>query len=244
MRLRFKSILNPERVGYEFTGDSMTFWESAYRNGGTLSGAFGCYETYGDGEVQHSQLRSCGVSEFTDFCVSLTQHLSEHLNELVTDWSSHAFGFCQAPKETALFLSTVVFKESKPQWFNISERKLTTNRNKQFDKRWQAVPSWADGTIASAYSLWGLERNSTNYLFELYSRQYFFADVLYGVVPEGYEQWERITKWHQDIPGDHRQAFIALKGMVHGLEQISYAVRASKSAVYNSRPKTESEIAA
>ena len=237
MNIRFPSLLAPDKTGYEFTGDSMTFWEAAYRNGGVLHGAFGQYDTYGDGNTQHSALFPCGASQFTDFCISLVDHILKHPEAMEGFGASgHTFAFDRLSVNKIKFLAGIIFKESKAQWFNLADEKVTTSKSKEYDKRWFRVPDWADATIASAYNLYFLTlEHRSNYLWELYVLQSLFHDTLYGQVAEG--EWDKVVAWQKTISGDHRQAFLALRALVKGCSKTNYAGRACKSALYNSQPK-------
>ena len=240
MNIRFPSLISPNKTGYEFTGDSMTFWDAAYRNGGVLHGAFGQYDTYGDGSTQHSSLYPCGVGQFTDFCISLTDTVLKNPDQFAGLGAiAYTFGLDRISPDKIKFLAGIFVKEDKPQWFNFGDAKVTTSRSKEHDKRWHKVPADANATIASAYDLYFLTvEHRTNYLWELYVLQTFFWETLYGQVPEG-DRWEKITEWQKQIPGNHRQAFMALRAVIQASQKIDYAGRAIQSALYNSKPKEE-----
>ena len=250
MSMRFKSVLHPDKWGYEYTGDSMTFWDTSYRHGGVMHGALGYYETLGDGTTQHSMLRACGVHQFTDCLISLVQHITENIVDVLAAESLN----CHLAYEPSLsrcdpeFLASIKYREDKKQWFNKSERKVTTSKSKQYDKRWIEVPTWADGTIASAVTLFGWDGECSykscreRELLPLYLLHDHFDRALYGKVDQGYTEWNKMVEYRKTIPGDHHSAVQAFQSAMKGVESIRYAGRALSCAIHNSRINEESVV--
>lgn len=237
--IRFNSVLNPNAIGYEYTADSMTFFDAAYRTAGCLGGAFGYFDTYGDGNCQHTPLMAARLTHFTDFCISLAQHIIANPAD-GEGVASYHFGFSQMGTDTVKFLASLVYKQEKRQWFNWQDLKLSASDSKEHDKRWTRVPAYADGTIASAFRLaYDIRGNRTTFMFERYALETLFWDTLYSQVSTGHDEWEKITSWRTELAGDHCQAFKALRLTVEGMEGLSYAKRLSESARYNSTPAAE-----
>lgn len=234
--IKFKSVLNPEKWGYEWTGDSMTFWDTSYRHGGVLHCSAGYYETYGDGTTQHTPLQACRQEQFTDFCVSFVRHLLD--NPAQQDGvKGYLFHLSEVPVETIRFLATVRYKEDKRQWYTINERKVSGAEAKAHDKRWFEVPKDADGTIASAFDLYCLASNrAPRELLPMYAMHDHFWDTLYNVVSSG-DRWDKITEYRERLSGDHRAAFTALKSILAGLDSMDTARRMISCAEHNSANK-------
>lgn len=240
--IRFNSILNPATIGYEYTADSMTFFDTAYRHAGCLGGAFGYYETYGDNGVQHTPLMAAQVRHFTDYCLSLATHILDHAGDCQGVAAYH-FGIDRMGEATIKFLATLVYRSDKRQWFNWTDLKVSSAAAKEHDKRWKRVPEYADGSIASAFQLaFDIRSGGVQFLLERYAMENAFWDTLYSAVAIG-DGWEKITSWRTEIVGDHQQAFKALRLAVGAVESLDYAKRLTISAKYNSTPK-EAAVAA
>jgi hypothetical protein len=240
--IRFKSVLNPDKWGFEYTNDNMSMWEQVYRTAGAMGNCFGYFETYGDNTTQHTPTMPCRLEHFTDFCLSLVKHmLANPQDELTT----YTFGLEPTNAETIRFLAGIRFREDKRQWFTLDGNKISTSDTKRYDKRWFGVPTDANGTIGSALTLFHLAMGDRNrHWFELYAEQDLFHSTLYGTHGHG-EEWDKRTSYRKDIPGDHHSAFQAVDFLVRGSALVQFAGRAAECAEGNSRRQAEAaQIAA
>jgi len=230
--IRFKSVLNPDKWGFEFTGDSMTFWDSSYHHGGVVHCSLGYYETLGDGTTQHTPLRPCRNEQFTDVLLSFVRHVIENPKEEI---EGIGFLFDEVPEKTIRFLSGISFSDEKYKWFNVQECKISTHTSKDHDKRWFKVPSWADGTIASAVGLYGMVKNDwQREILNRYRIHQLFSETLYGVVNQGHEEWEKITSYQTELPGDHNGAIRAFLELLKSRQSLQWAIRSADCAQHNS----------
>jgi hypothetical protein len=230
-QIRFKSVLNPDKYGYVWTNDSMSYWEQAYRARMPLAGDAGWFETLGDGFTQHTPDTVVCAPLFTDYCVSLAQYLLDNPAEEIRLSELEDKGEGAAMR--ARFLATIQYRDDKRQYFHLTENKVTTSQSKAYDKRWLLVPTYANATKASAMSLLFEERKSSLHLLELYAWHSFYWDTLYACADNG--DWhERTVKYQEEISSDHAAAFKALQGCIQAREKLWLARRNLSCAIHNS----------
>lgn len=236
--IRFPSVLNPDKVGYEWTNDSMTFWDTAYHNAGVLHCSAGFYETLGDGNCQHAPLMACRTNQLTDFCLSLTRFL---LANPTTEFYIGSGTFEPLPAEGVMFLTGINYRDDKRQWFNLSDRKVSSAESRQHDKRWFQVPTWADGTVASAVGLFNLSLGENHREMEslkVFALHEYFLSTVAGQIWQG-KDWERMTAYQTQIPGDFAAAFRALAYVVKARDMMDTARRTADCCEHNSRRTQE-----
>jgi hypothetical protein len=141
------------------------------------------YQTYNDGLTQHSGEWPITREFMADYMASFAAALLEHPDEDV--WSSFAYEFMYVPKaEDIAFCASVRFKAQKPgtsykpQYYSLKERKLSNAPAKEFDKRYERVEDWHDGSPEAVYRMLGgrdneninrdLQRFSTAYAMRLW----------------------------------------------------------------------------
>jgi hypothetical protein len=158
---RFKSRTRPNIV-YTFTSDSMAHWDRAYRMNGVISRHFAEYDTYGDGDTQHTPESVCHKMNLEDLLASLAFDLTENADHIEMFAESHCWPtryrtYSERDIRFALSVKYPKQKEdayiTKRAYYSVKEGKTSTSESKQYDKRWQVVPEWADGSIESAYQL-------------------------------------------------------------------------------------------
>lgn len=152
MRFTFLSLANEnhrwaidtenESGGYDWT-----------RSGTVISRYVSQFDTIGDGEVQHSP-DVCPGNDFLtslDFVLSLTPHLAGMDNEVFE--RVYRIFYCQFPDAELLdFIRKIKPKEDKyHDYINLRDRKRSTSKSKQYDKRWSKVDDWYDGTIDAVF---------------------------------------------------------------------------------------------
>lgn len=230
--IRFKSILAPDNIGYEWTNDATTFWDTAYKDPGALHCAAGCYETLGDGDTQHSPLRVVFKDKFTDFCLSLALFLVKNPGCGI---KGYQLGFDHPNDKTIDFLANLVHREDKQQYYCAQELKTSCSSSKQHDKRWERVPSWADGTIDSAIGLYHAMHGRRHLEFiKWYHALERFECRLSPTHAKG-PNWEKNCKRREELTGDHRAAYYALKAAVEAIGLLEQVQRFADCCLHNSR---------
>jgi len=154
-RIIFKSLANPSmRYTWHKSGYQSPF--SDYRNHGLADNA-GWFDTYGDGDCQHSHECGVGIDNACDYFASLLKLLAETtdatardeiLECLANDWPK----LYMARSEFTFALS-VKHKPGKRMYYSKQERKISSAESKRFDKRWDEVTEYQDGSPKSAYAI-------------------------------------------------------------------------------------------
>lgn len=234
--IRFKSELHPEKWGYEWTNDSMSFWEQQYRCGSTVDGAAGFFQTMGDGFVAHTPTMAAGVEHFTDYCLSLAVHLLNNPNE------EFRCSFVDLPsRETIQFLASLRCVDGdRRRWFSIAERKVSAAESKQYDKRWMQIPHDADGTIGGAIEIyWRSIEHLERSMMRRFMVEEEFHSVLYASHSAG-ERWEKILSEREKYEGDCHAAVRSLKLVADAMSKLDYARRCAECCEGNTRRTMQS----
>jgi len=146
-RIVFRSVGNPE-VAY-------TWHESYYElrdqlRGDHLSANAGFFLTYGDELCQHSGESIVQKDNMGDYLLSLASHLMEYPDNVRVvsgSWPRSDGG------DKAQFACTIRYKEGKRTYYSWIDRKVSGSDSKRHDKRWEEVPTWADGSFDSVFRL-------------------------------------------------------------------------------------------
>jgi hypothetical protein len=148
---RFASILHADTHGYSFDSGA---WSST----APIDAHFQMYQTYGDRNIQHSGSWPITEEYFTDYLLSITaamiedEELANHLR-----WT-----LAREPRKDDIeFCAGIVFKpeegatsyEKANRYYSVSERKVTKNREKEHDKRYQRVTDIHDGSAEAIYRM-------------------------------------------------------------------------------------------
>jgi len=138
-QIRFKSIRDAN-LRYVWTkaltdGPNNDF----YRNPGRYvdSNAYQ-YETYGDGEVQHSPMYLVSMDGLEDFICSLALFLAENQSKEVYECLRYSQYLSSINSDQVMFLYNLKIKE-KTVYINLSEQKKSTDERKRHDKRWVKI---------------------------------------------------------------------------------------------------------
>lgn len=223
-----KSVLHSDTVAYKLTSD----WDWNNRGNAPLSLHISQYETYGDGTCQHSNSWPAQFSDLTDVCLSFTRAVCEDPNNEA--WHQLSYVMHSVTEDTLRFALSIVHRDDKAQWYNMSERKMSSSESKRHDKRWEHVESWMDGTAKSALSIVLNANASVDWFSKL-----AIADDLRTLA--NFPCWEDYFKPASELTGDWHQAFNAFRAACRAVQSLDYARRASASAEYNTRPKAEAE---
>jgi len=142
MTMNFKSWLHGDRIAYEIG-------EYSYEHKGVFAPVQE-YMTYNDGMVKHSH--SYDAQDFIDCLVSLYDYLimaNELPERIENNWPwEYRYG-----GDKIKFLQSLKYCENKRKFYNFNEKKVSNSPNKAYDKRWEEVPSYADGTFENTIRL-------------------------------------------------------------------------------------------
>lgn len=145
---KFASRLTPNEYAYAFDSEAWT-------SDAEVDPHFRMFSTYGDGICQHSGDWSIHLDHLADYLASLAVAMRDD-DELL---QRSAFSFLRAPSvEKIEFCAGVIFKESDRSWdkrryYSVSERKLSSSRSKEHDKRYEEIREWNNGTPEAIYRM-------------------------------------------------------------------------------------------
>lgn len=143
MYRKFPSLGNPLQFGFVYESGAMDIHAE-------IESRFRMFHTYGDGMTQHSVDWSVRRENLVDYFYSLASVMATD-KELA---DSCGYLFESGPDvPDIVFASTVLYDEKRKRYYSLKERKVSSSGNKRNDRRWEEVPTWADGTPKSMYRL-------------------------------------------------------------------------------------------
>jgi hypothetical protein len=245
---RFPSLMNGNTV-YTVHSSSTDLWDQCYHAHAHLGYYFGRFDTYGDGMVQHGPEVSVPQMFFGDFCASLAAHLLVHFAEdgfITGSWPQASNSETRKRLDFAFSLRAPVHNDEgtwKDKYYSLELRKVTTNREKQHDKRWEKVPDWADGSVEAAYRILLPDFNVGSLIeqYHLYRQCWEYGHMVleqYGSAdnPETYFSMGEGGDWAA-------RAFDAAQAAVDACCSRHLADRLLKNWRQNVLPKTTEEVA-
>ncbi len=148
----FRSRKAPTEFGYRVSRDT----EFDYRFRGVCRWAT-FYQTYGDGDVQHSKEVPFSTEMLEDFLGSLACYLAECATPGCYD-ESMAIVAAHWPRQensTARirFALSLKYREDKTTYYSVGDCKTSTAESKRHDKRWDKVHDAMDGGIKGAVAV-------------------------------------------------------------------------------------------
>jgi len=164
-RVKFNSLAR-ENIVY--------VWNTAYdsdmqhycRGGQYIGSMARQFDTLGDGTTQHTPETAVTTENMIDYLSSLAFYLlnegKENLDAVAQEWP------VKEDRDKCTFAFSVKHSKKTDRYFSTQENKVSTAKNKRYDRRWELVPEWAEGSLESAYRilvqnrdyLCGLERFS------------------------------------------------------------------------------------
>jgi hypothetical protein len=128
----------------------------------------GWYDTFNDGDVQHSSESPVMNESATDYLASLLAHIAsvdagerdEMLEAIAYDWPNME----HKSRDEIVFAINLEHKSGKTRYYNLDECKISSAESKRHDKRWEVVSEYIDGSPSSAFRLlhtgfsWGLKK--------------------------------------------------------------------------------------
>lgn len=151
MDYRFAS-LKRDGIAYELlTYDSKV--ENWRTRGNYLSAQIVEYDCYNDGQVKHSPSRLVYGENIVDCLASLAVFVGANqkdagiVNLVESIWPHDIYG------QKIDFAASVKYNIDKRRFYNLNDLKLGSSEKLQYDKRWEVVPFWADGSLDSVCRL-------------------------------------------------------------------------------------------
>lgn len=154
MRFVFPSLARPS-IRYAIYSNSTDNPGYNWRQtGGIVSDGLSCFDTLGDGEVQHTSeycpLISDGIDIFESLVMVLDRFPTTEHNEFLQRLWRH-----NVPGDSAIrFAESVRYKENKRQFYTWQgDFKVSSAESKMHDKRWHRVEPEHDGSLSAVVSL-------------------------------------------------------------------------------------------
>jgi len=174
MKFQFKSIGKSNEIGYVY--DSLSYSKNDFG----LHDSLFQYNTYGDGNTQHTPEYPVSVDNYTDFVISLIDHFRKDMKL--------AFDVCMffqiVEPEKIRFYNSLKYDVNKFRYYNPETMKTSTSESKQYDKRWIEIPSYCDGSLKSLVSL--VFTNHVRSFWGLLNRIYLLHQIEKGMGEEFY----------------------------------------------------------
>jgi len=158
--MKFKSIKKGDKIAYIVTTGSsdtpMHYYSNPYNY---IGSSILCYDTYGDGMTQHSPSYCASKDLLEDFLISFAIFLNDNPDE-VENIDLFLGGLFECNEDQVRFFEGLKYNPDVTVYYNKSELKTSKSSKKEYDKRWEKIPSWADGTMEAvlsfmAQSYWG-----------------------------------------------------------------------------------------
>lgn len=147
-RVQFRSIGNPEWA-YAWYDRSLDY--DLRRHGPYVADHAGMFMVYSDWPTQHSHESCVPADRFTDWINSLAAHLvatPEDAKAFIESWPRS-----NPDNEKIVLACKIKYREDKRQWYSLAEEKVSASESKRNDRRWEDVPSWADGSFKAVFGI-------------------------------------------------------------------------------------------
>lgn len=247
----FPSLGSPKEIGYRFHDDSTALWDQYYRAAGAVCAWAGTYLTYGDSNTPHSHTSVLLKTKAGDFLGSLACYLFEKeddpdyqkmLRIVAHRWPDMNRWQNRQAIVFAIGLRPKKVPEGKlrnPLYYNLASLKTSSAESKRYDKRWQEVPDWADGSLEATVRL--LRGDDRYDFFETYAQWEYVERVMRE---EGL-CWPSSINEELGITDDSfNQAFDAVDCLVKSYRLKDDAKRISEAWKHNEADKRREEAAA
>jgi len=240
-----KSFLNDGSVGYEFGNE-----DSWSERGMSVVEGMREYPTYGDGTVKHGPSFKVPVEHFVDCLISLYDYLAAGINgtpstrtETMKRVESYWPQSCNPGDKLIAFFASVKFTNGKRRFFSRDEMKFSASESKQYDKRWEEIPAWADGSFDAT---WRFVRETkawdyagTFHQFEMV-KEWFDNNHGYGFA----NTYERNGIGTDTLYNDVSSAYNLVNRIVSAYRETENAKRSRESLQWNLVGRHEQEKAA
>lgn len=219
MHIRFKSITR-HGIGYVIQPYS---WTHSRDYSQILSDHMFEYPTYGDGLTIHGEPYEVSKDWFVDCLGSLAAYLFENPNSQDDLKDIEGFWPTDIDNSKMDFYMGLKFNPDKPMYYSANEYKVSNGKSKAYDRRWELVPEWADGTMAATlrFLRGATGRRGAVEVFGMYLqlKDYYFKVRQWSDTIEGYGTNLSDDFYHL------RDAFIAVDYHVRAYRNVYYARR-------------------
>ena len=145
--ITFRSQTN-KKIGYCWKSGASDTPMSFYSNPSSFINSYATrFDRYDDYPTKHSAEYPVSATNMIDFLGSLAINLFHNQDEIPIISSS--WRDMTDSNEKILFFSNLKYSDEKIVYFSENELKISRSENKQYDRRWEKVPKWADGSINS-----------------------------------------------------------------------------------------------
>jgi len=108
-----------------------------------ISRGFRYYETLGDKSTAHTPDMPLPIQLLPDYLYSLAAAIQT--NPEIIDTIGYDLR-CPVDEQDMEFAEGIGYNSEKVRYFNLKERKVSSTPSKRFDKRWEEIKSYMDGT--------------------------------------------------------------------------------------------------
>jgi hypothetical protein len=154
-KINFPSLMHRDDRCYTIHDNSYDLDHSYRTNTNHLADWAGRFDTYGDGITQHSPEYPALIEDFPDYCGSLASFIMAggQNAEIAAKYLADCAWWNCTSTQFVRFAITVKYDENKRRYFSKDAQKTSTSDAKRHDRRWEEIPSWANGGIESVYKL-------------------------------------------------------------------------------------------
>ena len=201
------------------------------------------YDTYGDGLTQHAYETGIAPDNLGDFLASLAQFLMDNQEE-VAHIEKRWPHYYDVGREQVRFLMNLRPKDGKRLYFSATDLKVSSSDSKRYDKRWEEVPTWADGTpgAVSALAFMGGDKTDHRDVLEKFALYGYIRQIVAeendGYYGKSAMEWLNITTPYTD------SAFAVMDRLIESFRKQKEAERILEGYKHNTSRKTEEEAAA
>ena len=207
--------LSRDGVGYKWQSDYNDHENGYFRSPGRcIAPEVNEFQTFNDGMNQHSPLWAVSSDNIQDFIVSLLLFLKDNLDylETVSDrWPRNEVSADRIKFYEGLKYNSESYRQAL---YNDDAMKKSNAESKRYDKRWQEIPRFADGSCISVFRFFIKSHFSA-------IDRYFIYQIIRRIMNYPWadnKELENLIGFDPSTNGNKhiRQAFDALNDMVNG----------------------------
>ena len=240
MDIRFKSMNNPETVGY-VVARSHDLFDSCTGRGGAILNWGRQFQTYGDGVTQHTPLSQIDKANLADFLESLADYWLSSATEEEKALIVSEFRANDVPdrKTIKFFAGLRPPKEGgKRMYLNTGDLKVSTADSKRHDKRWEEITysmEWMNGSARAVYIFLTWPNNNHDDVISRY-RKYRHIHTIFR--EEDDSSWEEQPAKFCGL-GDDWGTFFSLDSYYDTMASLIRSFTEHASAVYSINRRAE-----
>lgn len=224
-RVTFKSV-SQGNVRYVVTKGHYDHNDSNFYSspGSYVSNTCLQYDTFGDGEVQHTPEYLVPAQQIEDFMVSLALYISDNHSSELFKVLEHLEPHGISEPQIKFLYNLKPNSNGKPTYINLQETKKTT-ADKQYDKRWEKLDSDWVPTFRNIFRHMSVSFHG--FLDRLVVTEKIRQATDYGVWVDYEEEW-KITNF-----SNIRNGMLILESFLTAYRNIDSISRQTESLKYN-----------